>query len=238
MNIIFSRATESIPVEEMRLVAERTASTLSVSQPEVLVEPFGDYSPDAILPRIADLRERYLDQGTSAIFILFDQNAVQSHGCLVLGRAVAQSRVAVVTWRPETDTTTCTTLHELGHILGHTNRHCEREACIMYPYARDRPLQNAKGQELFCEDCWRTITTDTLYESVRNSSQAKTKINRSLKRIGNAITSAIRPSHNPPGTIHPPRPFPVIRDYPDEYRFLQAVLQYYGVGEHSEEAEG
>jgi len=238
MNLIFSRATEAIDIDTMKRVADNATGPLGIAH-QLITEPFGDYSPDVILPRLSDLRQRFLDeQDTAVILILFDKRAVESHGATVLGRAVAQSRVAVVRWRTEPETTVATCLHELGHILGLTNRHCDREDCIMYPYAREITVQGRKGRELFCEDCWRTISTDTLYESVRNASQPVAgKLSKHLKRIRNTITSPIRPPQTSTPIVNQPKPFPTIDDYPDGHRFLHAVLQYYGIGKDPEEAE-
>ena len=236
MNLIFSRSTEAIDVDAMRDVAENATRALGINH-QVIMEPFGDYSPDVILQRLSDLRQRYLDERDSAtIFVLFDEHAVESHGATVLGRAVAQSRVAVVRWRTDLGTTAATCLHELGHIFGLTNRHCDREDCIMYPYARKITIQDRKGRELFCEDCWRTINSDTLYESVRNASQTVVgKLSKRLKRIRNTIASPIRSPQTQPPVVHTPEPFPTINDYPDEHRFLHAVLRYYGIGDDSKE---
>jgi predicted Zn-dependent protease len=240
MELCFLRATESIDADRMQQVAEDTASALGVHQ-TVILEPFGDYSPDVILPRLSDLRERYLDdQATASIFVLFDENAVESHGAIVLGRALAQSRVAVVRWRTQPETTAATCLHELGHILGLTNRHCEREECVMYPYARERSLQGKNGSQLFCEECWRTITNDTLYESLRDASKATVKrFAKAFSRVGNTIKTSGR-TMKPQilgGAVNPPAAFPETQNFSDEHSFLHAVLRYYGFGVAHEEAD-
>lgn len=183
MNLIFSRATEAIDIGTMKHVAENAAGALGITH-QLIMEPFGDYSADAILQRLSDLQQRYLDeQDAAVIFVLFDEHAIEFHGATVLGRAVAQSRVAVVRWRTDPEITAATSLHELGHIFGLTNRHCDREDCIMYPYARAgndsrqkgtrtvlrRLLENNQqrhairiGAKRLADGCWQVVgTTET-----------------------------------------------------------------------------
>ena len=243
MKLCFLRATGAIDADDMKLVAE-TVTTVHDVDYDLITEPFGDYNHDIALQRLAELRARYLDdQDSPVIFVLFDENAVESHGAMVLGRAIAQSRVAVVKWRSESDRTASACLHELGHIFGLTNRHCDSEKCLMYPYAHDNPLQGKTGRELFCEECWRTVTSDTIYESLHNASlERRSKITRGLNRIRTAFTATSEKIRKPKplipkGIVHTSRTFPDTNQYQDEYTFLYAVLEYYGLGQASEETE-
>jgi len=242
MELCFSRATDAIDVDKMKLVAEIVTAVYDVDY-EIITEPFGDYSPDIVLERLAELRSKHLDdQDKPKVFVLFDENALESHGAAILGRAIAQSRVAVVRWWTEPDITAATCLHELGHVFGLTNRHCDREECLMYPHARDRQIQGKTGRQLYCEECWRTITSDTIYESLQNASQERrSKITRGLNRVRAAVTTASEMVHRPKplfpnGVVHTPRTFPDINQFQDEHAFLHAVLKFYGLGQDSEEA--
>jgi hypothetical protein len=242
MRLCVLRATDSIDVNIMKTVAETVSTILDVDY-DLITEPFGDYNPDVVLQRLAELRSRYLDDHDSAaLFLLFDEHAVESHGATVLGRAIAQSRIAVVRWKPDLNMTAAICLHELGHALGLTNRHCDREECLMYPYAREMRVQGKQGLELFCEECWRTITTDTIYESLHNASQERrSSLKRGIDQVRATLTATSdrirRPKPlMPKGIIHSPQVFPDLNDYQDERLFLHAVLRYYGVGQDSEEA--
>ena len=243
MKLCLLRATSGIDAEAMKPVAETVATVLDVDY-DLITDPFGNYNPDTVLQRLAELRERELDDKNSPIvFVLLDENAVESHGAVVLGRAIAQSRVAVVRWRSEPDRTAASCLHELGHIFGLTNRHCDSEKCLMYPYARENQLQGKIGQELFCEECWRTITSDTIYESLHNASlERKSRLTRGLSQIRTAFAATsdkIRKPRPliPKGTVHASQIFPDINQYQDEHVFLYAVLRYYGLGQDSQETE-
>lgn len=242
MRLCILRATDAIDANAMKIVAE-TVSTIFDIDYDLITEPFGDYNPELVLQRLAELRARYLDDHDSAaVFLLFDENAVESHGAVVLGRAIAQSRIAVLRWRPDPNMTTAICLHELGHTLGLTNRHCDSEECLMYPYARETQVQGKAGPELFCEECWRTITADTIYESLHNASQERrSKLTRGIGQIRTTLTATSDKIRKPKppmpkGTVHNSQPFPDINEYQDERSFLQAVLRYYGLGQGSEEA--
>jgi hypothetical protein len=112
----------------------------------------------------------------------------------------------------------------------------------MYPYARESQVQGKTGRELFCEECWRTITTDTIYESLHNASQERrSKLARGIGRIRTTLTATSdkisKPKpFMPKGTIHTAQVFPNINEHQDEHSFLLAVLRYYGLGQDSEEA--
>ena len=241
MELCFLRATAVIDVDKMKIAAEIVTIVFDVDY-DLITEPFGDYSPNVVLERVGELRSRHLDdQDKPKIFVLFDENAVESHGAIILGRAIAQSRVAVVRWWTEPERTAATCLHELGHVFGLTNRHCDRDECLMYPHARDRQIQGKTGRQLYCEECWRTITNDTIYESLHNASQERrSKVTQGLNRVRAAVTTVSERVRRPKplfpnGVVHTPRTFPDINQYQDEHSFLYAVLKFYGLGQDSEE---
>lgn len=228
MRLYLFRHRDEIPMDTLKLMAERTTKVLGI-ETIVFEEPLNMDVKEADMGRLLKISDSFLERGEPIVAVVFTNESGMHEG--ILGEGSERSRGVWVRASGDLNKTFLSCLHELCHVF--EADHCARRECLMYPFYTPRPMEGMALESLMCGSCLQTIRESWVYNRLVSSSKARNSEGKLLPKV--ISSSSMRRSDSVAGSAISQKELPQTRNnraFPDwslpREELIRKVKEFFG----------
>lgn len=233
MRLYLFRHTDKIPMDTMKIMAEKTINVLGIDA-VVFEEPVKIEVKEMDICKLLKITDAFLERDEDVVAAVFTNERLVDEE--ILGEKTERSKGFWVSVSNDESKTFAAFMHQLGHIFEAC--HCTDRECFMYPYYSKNPAEDTELDNVMCSSCLHVIKESWIYTRLISSSLSRRKKGKSLPKLVSSSpsvkTTENTTPHIEPGISEelPPMNNESNRTFPDwslpKEIFISEVKEFFG----------